>query len=123
MVEQKDRPDIRYRWLALILAAIVMAIVPVLYVGTWLGALKYLALIAFFLAYAAVRSPLAPPEKSARPLATGLWMLGFILTLAAGFLKQVAGPFEGAALLLIMALALGEVFRPVPENRYPPHID
>lgn len=57
--------------------------------------------------------------KFARPLAGAMWMLGFVLLLAAGFLKQFAGLFEVIALLLVMVLALSEAFRPMPENKYP----
>ena len=102
-----------YGWLILIIIGLVT--VPLLYLGSWLGSLKYLALIAFFAAYATVRSPLAPPEKIGQPLAAIMWMLAFILTLLAAILRQFTGLFEVTAVLFVMGMALGEVFRPQPK--------
>jgi len=116
MAEKQERVGSGYRWLVLIGVAVGFAIVPLLYTDTWSGALKYWALNASFMAWAAIRSPLAPPEKIGRPLAVGIWVLGFALTLLTGALRQFAGSFEVGALLFVMLLALGEIFRPI-KNR------
>lgn len=113
MAEKQERVGSGYRWLVLIVVAVGFAIVPLLYTGAWSGALKYWALSTFFMAHAAIRSHLAPPEKIGRPLAVGIWVLGFALTLLTGVLQQFAGLFEVVALLVVMLLALGEIFRPI----------
>lgn len=108
---EKRQTLLHYGWLVLTIA--VMVSVPLLYIGSWLSSLKYLALIAFFAAYALVRSPFAPAQKIGRPLAAGVWMLGFVLIVFAGVLRQLTGLFEVTAVLLAMAMSLGEVFRPL----------
>jgi len=112
MIEKKQALP-GYGWLILLIIGLVA--VPLLYLGEWLSSLKYLVLIAFFVAHAVVRSPLAPPERIGWPLAAGIWMLAFVLSLLAGVLRQFTGLFEATAVLFIMGMALGEVFRPRPK--------